>query len=143
MLGVSPSNPENRPVRPLLFLVRTLAPLALAGALGACTVSDRQDRGGYSNGGILSDILGGRGGYGGGRSGSDRVSYRCDDDRRLTVTYYRDGATVQVGDRDYDLRQEGRGEYRSRDGDVRLEADRSRAYLRVKDQSDYQDCRAR
>jgi len=98
MLGVSPSNPENRPVRPLLFLVRTLAPLALAGALGACTVADRQDRGGYGNGGILSDILGGRGGYGGGRSGSDRVSYRCDDDRRLTVTYYRDGANQQAVD---------------------------------------------
>ena len=71
------------------------------------------------------------------------MSCRCDDDRRLTVTYYRDGASVQAGDRDYDLRQEGRGEYRSRDGDVQLETDRDRAHLRVKDEKDYQDCQAR
>jgi hypothetical protein len=119
-----------------------LVALVLAGALAACTASDRGDRGGYyGRGGSLGDIFGG--GYGNGRYGGDRVSYRCDDDRRLTVTYYRDGATADAGNRDYDLRAEGRGQYRSRDGDVRLEADRDRAYLRIKDQKDYQDCRAR
>ena len=121
--------------------VSLIVPLVLAGTLAACTASDHGDHGGYGNGGILGDIFGG--GYGGGRYGGDRVSYRCGDDRRLTVTYYRDGASVQAGDRDYDLREEGRGEYRSRDGDVQLEADRERAYLRIKDQKDYQDCRAR
>jgi hypothetical protein len=118
-----------------------LVSLVLAGALAACTAYDREDRGGYGRGGSLGDIFGG--GYGNGRYGGDRVSYRCSDDRRLTVTYYRDGASVQAGDRDYDLRQEDRGQYRSRDGDVQLEADRGRAYLRIKDQKDYQDCRAR
>ena len=112
-----------------------LVPLVLAGALAACTASDRGDHGGYGRGGILGDIFGG--GYGG-----DRVSYRCDDDRRLAVTYYRDGATVYAGDRRYDLRDSGGGRYSSRDGDVQLEADRGRAYLRVKDEKDYQECRA-
>ena len=118
-----------------------LLALVLAGALAACTASDRGDRGGYGRGGSLGDIFGG--GYGNGRYGGDRVSYRCNDDRRLTVTYYRDGASVRAGDRDYDLREEDRGRYRSRNGDVQLEADRDRAYLRVKGQKDFQDCRAR
>ena len=117
---------------------QALVPLVLAGTLAACTASDRGDHGGY---GGLGDIFGG--GYGSGRHGGDRVSYRCDDDRHLTVTYYRDGASVRAGDRDYDLQEGGRGHYRSRDGDVQLEADRDRAYLRIKDQKDYQDCRSR
>jgi hypothetical protein len=119
-------------MRPLPILVRILVPVAVAGTLAAC---DASDRGGYGHGGGLGGIFGG--GYGG-----DRVSYRCEDDRRLAVTYYRDGATVAAGDHRYDLREEGRGRYSSRDGDVQLEADRRRAYLRVKDEKDYQECRA-
>ena len=127
-------------MRPLPFLARALVPLALAGALAACTTSDRGDQGGYGRGGGLGDVFGSI--FGGGPGGGDRVSYRCDDDRRLAVTYYRDGATVYAGDRRYDLRDSGGGRYSSRDGDVQLEADRGRAYLRVKDEKDYQECRA-
>ena len=119
-------------MRPLPFLVRVLVPMAVAGTLGACAASDHS---GYGHGGGLGGIFGG--GYGG-----DRVSYRCEDDRRLAVTYYRDGATVEAGDHRYDLQEQGRGRYSSRDGDVQLEADRGRAYLRVKDEKDYQECRA-
>ena len=58
----------------------------------------------------------------------------------------RDGrnATVDAGGRTYELRATGdRGEYRGEDGDVRLEVDRSRAELRIKDESDYQNCEER
>ena len=125
---------------------RALGPLLLAVALAACAESDRRDRdyGGSGLGGVLGDILGGRGGPFG-----ERVAYRCDDDRRFTVAFERGGryATVNTEDHSYDLRAEddrGRSRsYRSDDGDVRLELDRDRAYLRVKDERDYKDCEAR
>jgi len=123
--------------------------LGLATTLAGCETSDRdRDGGGYGGrsesrgdtlGGILGGVLGG-----GGRS--QRVSYRCDDDRRFTASFDRDGrnATVDAGGRTYELRATGdRGEYRGEDGDVRLEVARSRAELRIKDESDYQNCEER
>jgi hypothetical protein len=119
--------------------------LGLAATLAGCETSDGGRYGGRSEsrGDTLGSILGGVLG-GGGRS--QRVSYRCDDDRRFTVSFDRDGrnATVDAGNRTYDLRATGnRGEYRGEDGDVRLEIARSRAELRIKDESDYQNCEER
>ena len=123
--------------------------LGLAATLAGCETSDRDRDGGRyggrseSRGDTLSGILGGVLG-GGGRG--QRVSYRCDDDRRFTASFERDGrnATVDAGGRTYELRATGdRGEYRGEDGDVRLEVARSRAELRIKDESDYQNCEER
>jgi hypothetical protein len=103
--------------------------LLLAVALAACAGSGRHDRD-----------------YGGGYYG-DRVAFRCDDNRRFTVAFERNGrhVTVNTEDHSYDLRAEddqGRG-YGSDQGDVRLELDRDRAYLRVRDEPDYKGCEAR
>jgi hypothetical protein len=137
-------------MRPAFPSASVLYPLLLAAALAACADHERggrdYGRGDSGLGGVLGDLLGGRGGYGGGLFG-DRVAFRCDDDRRFTVAFERDGryATVNTEDRSYDLRAEddrGRSRsYRSDDGDVQLDLDR--AYLRIKDGRDYKDCEAR
>jgi hypothetical protein len=120
------------------------AMLGLA-ALAGCETSDRDRDGGRSEG--RGDTLGGiLGGVLGGDGRSQRVGYRCDDDRRFTASFDRGGrnVTVDAGGRTYELRATGnRGEYRGEDGDVRLEVDRSRAELRIKDESDYQNCEER
>ncbi len=133
-------------------------------ALAGCETSDRgrdRDGGRYDDrsggggdvlGGILGGVLGGGGG--GGSSGGilgRRVDYRCDDDRRFTAGFQPlgGGVSVDAGGRTYRLRpRDGGGdryrrEYRSEDGDVRLETDGDRAELRIEGEDDYRDCEAR
>jgi hypothetical protein len=116
----------KRPYRsPALFAV-----IPLAALLAGC----------QSNGGGGFDLSGLTG-------GSDRVEYRCDDDREMRVTYDGDGdrATVDAGDQTYRL------ELADRDGDrreygqngVRLSVDGNEARLRIRDGSDYSGCQER
>ena len=138
------------------------AALGLAAALAGCETSDRdRDRDDDRSQGedVLGGILGGVLGGGGGRSGSggggllgQSVSYRCDDDRRFTASFqpFGRGVSVDTERRTYRLypRDDGdrgrdRREFRSEDGDVRLEIDGDRAELSVEGGDDYQDCEAR
>ena len=137
--------------------------LAMA-ALAGCGTADRDrdrygDGGRYGDssggggdvlGGILGGVLGGRGGGSSGGLLGQRVSYRCDDDRRFAASFqpFGGGVSVDAGGRTYRLRpQDGGGrqrrEYRSEDGEVRLEVDGDRADLRVEGGDDYRDCEAR
>lgn len=108
--------------------------LAVPALLGGCVIADgdgRRDRG--------------FGGFGFG-SRYD-VEYRCDDDRRFRAIFNdnRERVTVETRDRTYRLRLDDRDGRRRQygEGDVRLTVDRDEAYLRIKDENDYQDCRAR
>jgi hypothetical protein len=120
---------------------RVLGALALAAALAGCVDSgrDRDRRGDGGGGDVLGGILG------------SQVGYRCDDDRRFTASFQPLGRGVSVdtdrrtyrlyprdggGDRD-------RREYRSEDGDVRLEVDGDRAELSVEGGDDYEGCERR
>ena len=147
---------------PVLGIVLAMA--ALAGCETADRDRDRDGDGGrYGDssggggdvlGGILGGVLGGRGRGGGGSSGGllgQRVSYRCDDDRRFTASFqpFGGGVSVDAGGRTYRLRPRDGGsdryrrDYRSEDGEVRLEVDGDRADLRVEGGDDYRDCEAR
>ena len=115
--------------------------------LAGCETSDRgRDR----DGGRYDDRSGGGGGSSGGILGR-RVDYRCDDDRRFTAGFQPlgGGVSVDAGGRTYRLQpRDGGGdryrrEYRSEDGDVRLETDGDRAELRIEGEDDYRDCEAR
>lgn len=68
-------------------------------------------------------------------------AYRCDDDRGFRAAFAGDRAVVEARDRRYRLARTGSNSWRSRDGDVRLVADGSRAELRLGDRR-YRDCRA-
>ena len=128
------------------------AALGLAAALAGCETSDRdRDRDdGRRQGDVLGGVLGGGGSGGGGILGR-QVSYRCDDDRRFTASFQPlgGGVSVDTDRRTYRLRaRDGDGgrdrrEYRSEDGDVRLEVDGARAELRVEGGDDYEGCEAR
>ena len=124
-------------------------------ALAGCETSDRDrygDRSG-SGGDVLGGILGGVLGGGGSSGGilGQQVSYRCDDGQRFTATFqpFGGGVTVDAGGRTYRLRPRdgGRdqysGEYRSEDGDVRLEITNDQADLRIEGDEDYRDCESR
>ncbi len=109
---------------------RALGALALAAALAGCVDPGRdRGRGGDGGGDVLGGVLGG-----GGLLGS-QVSYRCDDDRRFTASFqpFGGGVSVDTGRRTHRLYpRDGDGgrdrrEYRSEDGDVRLEVDGDRA----------------
>ena len=134
------------------------AALGLAAALAGCETSDRDRdrdvddrRQGDVLGGILGGVLGGGGGSGGRGILGRQVSYRCDDDRRFTASYQPlgGGVSVDTDRRTYRLyARDGDGgrdrrEYRSEDGDVRLEVDGDRAELRVEGGDDYEGCEAR
>ena len=77
-------------------------------------------------------------------TGPQSASYRCDDDKRMSVDYTGGGdrAIVDAGDRTYRLdlvdRNGRQRDYES--DDATLTVDRNSAYLRVKNGSDYQDC---
>lgn len=126
MLGKMPMIPLRRSHHRLLLL---LTPTLLAGC-------------------VIADGDGGRGGgfggfdFGGGRS---EVEYRCDNDRRFSVRYNDERAMVYVGNRTYRLRLEDRDGRRRQygEGDVRLSVEGDEAYLRIKDERDYNDCEAR
>ncbi len=120
---------------------RTLGALALVATLAACVDRDR-DRGrdrddGSVFGGRLGGLLG------------QRVSYRCDDDRRFTASFqpFGQGISVDTGRRTYDLERRGgdrdRQEYRSRDGDVRRLVDGDKAELSIAGDDDFEDCEQR
>ena len=91
--------------------------------------------------------------FGGGLGGllGQRVSYRCDDDRRFTASFqpFGQGISVDTGRRTYDLERRGsdrdrdRQEYRSRDGDVRLLVDGDEAELSIDGDDDFEDCEQR
>jgi hypothetical protein len=110
--------------------------LGMVAILAGCETSDRDEYGGgyssRSGGGMLGSMLG------------QQVSYRCDDNRGFTASFQPlgGGASVNVGGQTYRLRSSG-SEYRSEDGDVRLQVDGDQAYLRIADGQDYQDCEAR
>ena len=120
---------------------RTLGALALVATLAACVDGDRgRDRDdGSVFGGGLGGLLG------------QRVSYRCDDDRRFTASFqpFGQGISVDTGRRTYDLerrsgdRDRDRQEYRSRDGDVRLLVDGDEAELSIDGGDDFEDCERR
>ena len=119
----------------------TLGALALMATLAACVDGDRgRDRDdGSVFGGGLGGLLG------------QRVSYRCDDDRRFTASFqpFGQGISVDTGRRTYDLERRGsdrdrdRQEYRSRDGDVRLLVDGDEAELSIDGDDDFEDCERR
>ncbi len=120
---------------------RTLGALALVATLAACVDGDRgRDR---DNGSVFGGGLGGLLGQ--------RVSYRCDDDRRFTASFqpFGQGISVDTGRRTYDLEHRGsdrdrdRQEYRSRDGDVRLLVDSDEAELSIDGDDDFEDCERR
>ncbi len=140
------------------------AALGLAAALAGCETSDRDRdrddddrRQGDVLGGILGGVLGGGGSGGSGGGGGilgRQVSYRCDDGQRFTASFQPlgQGVTVDTERRTYRLYpRDGDGgggdrdrrEYRSEDGDVRLEVDGDRAELSVEGGDDYEDCEAR
>ena len=138
------------------------AALGLVAALAGCESSDRdrdrndrdRDDGGRQGdvlGGILGGVLGGGGGSGGGGILGRQVSYRCDDGRRFTASFQPlgGGVSVDTDRRTYRLRaRDGDGgrdrrEYRSEDGDVRLEIDGDRAERSVEGGDDYEGCEAR
>jgi hypothetical protein len=118
--------------------------------LGPGPRQGRRRRQGDVLGGILGGVLGGGGSGGGGILGR-QVSYRCDDDRRFTASFQPlgGGVSVDTDRRTYRLHaRDGDGgrdrrEYRSEDGDVRLEVDGDRAELRVEGGDDYEGCEAR
>jgi hypothetical protein len=87
------------------------------------------------------------GDFGGFFGGSRTVEYRCDNDRRFTAEFNedRDRVTVEAGDRTYRLRLEDRDGDRRRYGEdnVQLTVEGREARLRIKDERDYSDCRAR
>ena len=77
-------------------------------------------------------------------TGSDRVSFRCDDDRGFRVNYNEDGdeAVVDAGDETYrlDLRDRD-GSRRQYEGDnVELTVAGDDAILRISGNEDYTDC---
>jgi hypothetical protein len=109
--------------------------------LAACVDGDRdrdRDDGNVFDGG-LGGLLG------------QRVSYRCDDDRRFTASFqpFGQGISVDTGRRTYDLERRGsdrdrdRQEYRSRDGDIRLVIDGDEAELSIDGDDDFEDCERR
>ena len=118
-----------------------LGALALAAMLAGCVDGDRNrdrdDEDGF--GGGLGGFLG------------QRVSYRCDDDRRFTASFqpFGQGVSVDAGRRSYRLQRRGsdqgrdRQEYRSRDGDVRLVIDDDEAELSIDGDDDFEDCERR
>ncbi len=159
MIGHGRTNERPRRRGPLSATARVLGALALAATLAGCVDSGRdRDRGGDGGrnvlGGVLGDVLGGgsgeRGSGGGGLLGQS-VSYRCDDDRRFTASFqpFGGGVSVDTGRRTHRLyARDGDGgrdrrEYRSEDGDVRLEVDGDRAELSVEGGDDYEGCEAR
>jgi hypothetical protein len=124
---------------------RTLGALALTAMLAACVDGDRgRDRDRDRDDGSV---------FGGGLGGllGQRVSYRCDDDRRFTASFqpFGQGISVDTGRRTYDLERRGgdrdrdRQEYRSRDGDVRLLVDGDEAELSIDGDDDFEDCERR
>lgn len=123
-------------------LTCSFAMLTLVVVLTGCASSDR-DRN-RDQGGGLDDLLGGI--FGG---GGERVAYRCDDDRRFTVSFDRRGryASVYTRSRTYELRATDdtgdHREYRGEGGDVRLEVDGDRAELSIDGEQDYEDCEER
>ena len=160
MIGHGRTNERPRRRGPLSATARVLGALALAATLAGCVDSGRdRDRGGDGGGGdVLGGILGGVLGGGGSGSGSggggllgQSVSYRCDDDRRFTASFqpFGRGVSVDTGRRTHRLYpRDGDGgrdrrEYRSEDGNVRLEVDGDRAELSVEGGDDYEDCEAR
>jgi hypothetical protein len=119
----------------------TLGALALVAMLVACVDEGRghdRDEGSVFGGG-LGGLLG------------QRVSYRCDDDRRFTASFqpFGQGISVETGRHTYDLERRGgdhdrdRQEYRSRDGDVRLVVDGDETELSVDGGDDFEDCERR
>ena len=79
------------------------------------------------------------------RRGRDEVAYRCDDGRGFSADFGRRDETVSIDTGrqrlDLDLTdQDGRRRVYS-DRGVTLTVERASAYLRVKDGSDYKDCR--
>ncbi len=120
---------------------QTLGVLAVTAMLAACVDGDRdRDRDdGNVFGGGLGGLLG------------QRVSYRCDDDRRFTASFqpFGQGISVDTGRRTYDLERRGsdrdrdRQEYRSRDGDIRLVIDGDEAELSIDGDDDFEDCERR
>jgi hypothetical protein len=113
---------------------RTLGVLVLAAMLAACVDGGRDRDDGSVFGGGLGGLLG------------QRVSYRCDDDRRFTASFqpFGQGISVDTGRRTYDLERRGsdrdRQEYRSRDGDIRLVIDGDDAELSIDGDDDFEDC---
>ena len=132
----TPAEGEGMSNRLLLTCSFVILPLVVV--LAGCASSDR-DRGGS-----LDDLLGGI--FGG---GGERVAYRCDDDRRFTVSFDRRGryASVYTRSRTYELRATDdtgdHREYRGEGGDVRLEVDGDRAELSIDGEQDYEDCEER
>lgn len=112
--------------RHFLGLFTLAAPLLV----GGCVIAPGE------NGGSLFDL-----------GGERTVTYRCDGDRELQVTFNsdRDRALVEAGDRTYRLRLEDRdGRQRQYgEGDVELFIERDEARLRLADASDYSDCEER
>jgi hypothetical protein len=124
------------------LLTCSFAMLTLIVVLAGCASSDRdRDR---ERAGSLDDLLGGI--FGG---GGERVAYRCDGDRRFTVSFDRRGryASVYTRSRTYELRATddtgNHREYRGEDGDVRLEVEGDRAELSIDGEQDYEDCEER
>jgi hypothetical protein len=112
----------------------TLGVLVLAAMLATCADGDRDRDDGSVFGSGLGGLLG------------QRVSYRCDDDRRFTASFqpFGQGISVDTGRRTYDLERRGSGrdrqEYRSRDGDIRLVIDGDDAELSIDGDDDFEDC---
>ncbi|MGH6943367.1 MAG: hypothetical protein ACREH6_03985 [Geminicoccaceae bacterium] len=81
-------------------------------------------------------------------SGPKTVAYRCDSDRDFAAVFSTDGdqAFVETGDKTYELNRAGHDNgaavYTNRDN-VELTVDGNDAYLRIPDQNDFEDCRAR
>jgi hypothetical protein len=125
-------------------LTCSFAMLTLVVVLTGCASSDRDRDRNRDQGGGLDDLLGGI--FGG---GGERVAYRCDDDRRFTVSFDRRGryASVYTRSRTYELRATDdtgdHREYRGEGGDVRLEVDGDRAELSIDGEQDYEDCEER
>ena len=127
------------------------AGLVLAAALAGCAENGYYGDGyDYSRGGYY-----GGGGYGSGGlfgGGSERVVFRCDDDRSFTARFNarRENVSIDAGRNDYDLRLAGResdrliyeGREDGRDVSLTVRRDLRRAYLRIEDGSDFRDCRA-
>ncbi len=132
-------------VRGALMPKSLLTSLVLVAWLAGCASSDRDDD--WDRDRNDDDTLGGiLGGILGGGTGGERVSYRCDDDRRFTAYFERSGRRVSVdtGRRTYRLRsRDDRDEYEDEDGEVRLVTDGDRAELRIEGADDFEDCDAR
>jgi hypothetical protein len=86
----------------------------------------------------------GRGFSLGSLTGSDRVAFRCDDERVFRVSYNDDGneAVVDAGDASYRLELRDRdGSRREYEGErVDLTVDGDEASLRISGDDDYTDC---